>query len=67
MKKKQQKNNEKQKKINENQQKMSDKTDKTEKIPLLFTIGELDLTLHIDFLDEDLKIKFDDLNELKNL
>ena len=67
MKKKQQKNNEKQKKNNENQQKMSDKTDKTEKIPLLFTIGELDLTLHIDFLDEDLEIKFDDLNELKNL
>ena len=57
----------KQQKINEKQQKMSDKTDKTQKIPLLFTIGELDLTLHIDFLDEDLEIKFDDLNELKNL
>ena len=48
----------KQQKINEKQQKMSDKTDKTQKIPLLFTIGELDLTLHIDFLDEDLEIIF---------
>lgn len=32
---------------------------KAKKYPLIFTFGELDLTLHIDFTDEDLEIKED--------
>ena len=37
--------------------KKSQKKNEVHKIPLVFTIGELDLTLHIDFRDEDLEIR----------